>query len=255
MKMARIANNVTVLEEEPVVVPKSLMMRELADSDKPREKAMSSADGVRCLSNSELLAVLLGTGTAGKSVLDMSRELLAVYGNSLSDLARTSVADLTRSCSGIGPAKAVTLLSAFELGIRARDEFSAEKKRVETSQDIFFLMRGRLERLIHEEFWIVLLNRKRELVREPVLVASGLRSRILVDVREVFRKVLEHGDVVWGVALVHNHPESGCRPSEEDDSLTDKIVSAAAIVGVCVVDHVIVCSNGTFYSYKDDNKL
>ncbi len=224
-------------------------MSDLEPSDKPREKAC--ANGIRSLSNAELMAIIFRSGLPGKSVLSLSREILASCGNNLSRLGQMSIHELQSHFKGIGRAKAVSLAAAFELGARARDEKAADDKFLRSSLHIYQLMRGRLERINHEEFWILYLARNNKILLEYRLSQGGTASTI-VDLKLVMKKAVEL--LASGMVLVHNHPSGNLEPSPQDDRLTKRAVEAAKLLDIKLVDHLIVSAAG-YYSYFDKGKL
>lgn len=222
---------------------------DLDDNDKPREKALSQ--GIRSLSNAELLAIVFGSGLPGKSVIRLSQEILASCDNRLSRLSRMSIHEVVRNYNGIGPAKAISLAAAFELGCRCRDEQAAEDPLVRDSQSVYIIMRGRLERLNHEEFWVLMLSRSNRVMYEYRASQGGTASTV-VDIKLLMKKAIDL--LASAIVLVHNHPSGNNRPSPEDDRLTSRIKDAARLLEINVIDHVIITPTG-FFSYNDDGRL
>ena len=227
------------------------LMRHLADDDKPREKALRQGIGV--LSDAELLAILLRVGTAGKSVLTVAREILQKHDNDLARLARTTPMALAKMVPGMGPAKAIAVIAALELGLRARGamERSQTVEPISGSRSLYEYMRTRLERLPHEEFWIIILNQR----LAPIAcerVSQGGIAATLVDSRMLFKKVIDHQASV--IAMVHNHPSGQLRPSLQDDELTRKILAGAKTLDIRVIDHLIITPSA-YYSYADNGHL
>ncbi|MBR6640050.1 MAG: hypothetical protein IKL35_06790, partial [Muribaculaceae bacterium] len=153
---------------------------DLDDSDKPREKAL--AQGIRSLSNAELLAIVFGSGLPGKSVIQLSQEILGSCNNRLSRLSRMSIHEVVNKYNGIGPAKAISLAAAFELGCRCRDEEVSDDPMIRQSSDVYNIMRNRLERLNYEEFWILMLSRSNRVISEERLSQGGTASTV-VDIK------------------------------------------------------------------------
>lgn len=229
----------------------SELIRDLADDDKPRERAWRS--GVRSLTPAELLAILLRTGLKGKSVLQVSREILTLCDNNLANLCRMTPQQLSRLVPGIGPTKAITVMSAIELGARCQTELLKlnERPQFTSSQQIYNHMRTRLERINHEEFWVIMLNRANRIESEWMVSQGGMAATV-VDLRLIFKRIIDLQAAA--VALVHNHPSGQLRPSAQDDELTSRIVSAARIFGINVIDHLIISPTG-YYSYHDSDRL
>lgn len=227
------------------------MMRDLAAGDKPREKALSQGIGV--LTDAELLAILLRVGTAGKSVLSVARDILRQHDNDLARLSRTTPMALAKMVPGMGPAKAITVIAALELGLRARGAM-ARAQQVESitgSQALYEYIRTRLELLTHEEFWIIILNQR----LAPIAcerVSQGGIAATLVDIRLLFKKVIDHQAST--IALVHNHPSGQLRPSAQDDDLTRRILAGAKTLDIRVIDHIIVTPSA-YYSFADEGHL
>lgn len=230
---------------------KTIRMADMASEDRPREKAMI-AGTVKVLSVTELMAVALGTGLPGRSVLDMSRDIFQSVNSRLRDLGRLEIDDLT-NVKGVGVAKAVSLLAAIELGMRvARDmDSDHEDKQIKDSSSIALLMRDRLKNLNHEEFWVLMLDRRNRVISEYALSTGG-SSGTVVDNKLLFRKaILTRAS---GIALVHNHPSGTLYPSPEDDRLTRRIREGAQMLDIRLLDHVIVTASG-YYSYCDQGRL
>lgn len=225
------------------------MIRLLADDDKPREKALTQGIGV--LSDAELLAILLRTGVTGKNVIEVSRDILAKYGNDLSRLARATPRELTQLVPGIGPAKAITVIAALELGSRCRGAMAREKQTLTSSQAIYNYMRHEIEDIDHEEFWAIMLNKKLGIECREIISSGGLDATV-VDIRLLMKKALDAHAAA--IAVVHNHPSGGLKPSCADDSLTKRIKSACDTLDIRLIDHVIISPTG-YYSYSDNGQL
>lgn len=228
-----------------------ILIEDLAADDRPREKALRN--GINSLSNAELIAIIFGNGIKGKSVLTMSQELLARNNSRLSDIARKGIREIVKENPGIGPAKAISLAAAIELGMRCQAETPAERVRITGSQSVYDIMRSKLQLLNHEEFWIVLLSRA-NLVIDTMRLSQGGSAGTVVDTKLLFKRVLEYGDVVAGIILVHNHPSGTCRPSREDDMLTQRIKSGGELLDIKVLDHLIITPS-SYYSYNDEGRM
>lgn len=227
------------------------LIRLLADEEKPREKALNQ--GIAALTDAELLAILLRVGVKGKSVLTVAREILRLHDNDLAKLARQTPRALARMVPGIGPTKAITLIAALELGLRARGAMvrSLEQKKLSGSKAIYQYMRARMELLTHEEFWVIILNNNLVPIACERVNQGGMASTI-VDLRILFKKVIDHQAAT--IAVVHNHPSGNLSPSMADDELTKKIAAAAKILDIRLLDHIIISPTG-FYSYHDQSRL
>jgi len=218
------------------------------EDERPREKLIKK--GRSSLSNAELLAILISTGTNKKTALDIAREILLKAGQNIQELAKWTVHDFCK-VDGIGPAKAVTLITAIELSVRRQMSESKEKTVVNSSKDAYALMRHLMENLNHEEFWILTLNRKNGVISEHCISVGGITATI-VDQRKIFKLALD--DKSTGIILFHNHPSGNLFPSESDNQLTKKIKDSGKLLDINVLDHLIITQNG-YYSYADEGAL
>ncbi len=223
-------------------------IKKWAEEDRPREKLQ--LHGRQTLSNSELLAILISTGTKSKSAIDLSREILKKCDNNLNELAKLSVNDLVK-IDGIGNAKAITIVSAIELGGRRQVETVKQKKYIGHSRDIYELFKPRIADLGYEEFWVLLLNRGLKVIGEK-MVSEGGASSTTVDAKKVFKIAIDEGAV--SIALAHNHPSGEIKPSQEDINLTNKLSQAGKLLDINVIDHIIVTQK-TYYSFADEQKI
>ncbi|MBR5331949.1 MAG: DNA repair protein RadC [Muribaculaceae bacterium] len=222
---------------------------DLDEGDKPREKALTQ--GIRSLSNAELLAIIFGSGLPGKSVISMSQEVLASCNYRLSRLSRMSILEMKKSFKGIGTAKAISLAAAFELGLRTRDEDAALDPQIKCSTDIYNMMRAKLERLEYEEFWVLYLSRSNRVIYEECMSKGGV-SGTVTDVRLILKRAIEL--LASGIILVHNHPSGNLRPSPDDDRITTKAKEAAKLLDINVLDHLIITPTD-YFSYNDNGRL
>lgn len=223
---------------------------DLAQSDKPREKAIR--EGIRALTDAELLAIILGGGIPGKSVIDLSREILAECNNDLANLAKMSIMSMVNKFSGIGPAKAVSVAAAIQLGARCSASSDRDTSpNVRSSIDAYNYIRQYIQDLPVEEFWIIILNRANTISR-AVCISRGGTSATYVETKSVIKQALDY--LASGIILAHNHPSGNTNPSREDDSLTKRIKDAAAMLDINVLDHLIVTSS-SYYSYSDNDRL
>lgn len=227
----------------------ALRIHDLDDDDRPREKALRL--GIQSLSNAELLAIIFGGGIPGKSVINLSQEILRDNDNRLSRLARMSVHEMSSKYKGIGPAKAISLAAAFELGIRCGADFKEADPRIYGSSDTYKLMYPSLCRLNYEEFWVLHLSHANRLIAKDCLSSGGTAST-LVDVKLLMKRAVDR--LSSGLILVHNHPSGNLLPSTQDNQLTLRIKQACQILDIRLLDHLIITSNG-YYSYNDEGKL
>ncbi|MFC2533401.1 MAG: DNA repair protein RadC [Capnocytophaga ochracea] len=204
------------------------------DTDKPREKMM--AQGKTALSNAELLAILLGSGSADESAVELSRRILASVNNSLTTLGKQSLQQL-QAFKGIGQAKAITILAATEMGRRRAAETPELQPKIEVAHNVFALMQPLIGELPHEEFWVLYLNSTNRVIHKARLFSGGI-THTTVDVRLLFKTALEQGAIA--LILVHNHPSGSTTPSKEDIELTQRVKTAGDMLDIKLLDHVIV---------------
>ena len=228
----------------------SRLIKDMSNDERPREKAIRY--GIKSLTDSELMAIIFSTGLKGKSVIELSRDILSDNDYHLSKVARLSVAEMLKRYKGIGPAKAVTLLAALELGSRsAADAAKIDNPTITSSEVSYTLMRHHFERLDHEQFWVLLLSQAGKPIRE-IKIGQGGISATAVDVRLVMKAALEH--LASAIILFHNHPSGNLMPSSQDDALTKKIQDASRLFDIRVNDHIII-TDGDYYSYNDNGRL
>ncbi len=225
-----------------------ITMKHLAAEDRPREKLMTR--GKKALTDAELLAILLGSGSRDENALTLSQRILNSVEYDLNTLGRWSVRELMRF-KGIGASKATLIAAALELGGRKQQSQSGEKPQVRSSRDAYLCIAPAIADLPHEEFWLLLLNRA-NLVTAKERISSGGIAGTIVDPKVVFRRVLEHS--ASSVILAHNHPSGTLRPSDADISLTKKLVAAAESLDVQILDHLIVTEK-SYYSFADEGLL
>ena len=226
----------------------ALTLKDWNKDDLPREKLLQK--GASALSDAELIAILLHSGTRNQTVVDLARSVLALVNNNLDDLGRVELKQLQR-IKGIGLAKGVTLLSALELGRRRMITGTDERLPLLKSSDVQRLMEPILSDLLHEEFWVLALNQAGRLINKRKIGHGGL-SESMADLRVVFKFALEHS--ATRVILVHNHPSGEKRPSFADIALTSKIRNAGNLLNINVVDHIIIAGKD-HYSFKEDGLL
>ncbi len=231
---------------------KQIYSRRIADldnSDKPREKALQY--GIQSLTNAELIALLLGSGVPGKSVIELAQEILQFNDNKVGNLGRLSVADLVKHHKGVGPAKAITLIAAIELSERIKADGESDDPVVRDSRSAYNLVPPGLGRLNHEEFWILLLSRSNKVIKKKNISVGGT-SATVVDVKIILKEAVDH--LASGLILVHNHPSGNLNPSAEDDRLTNKIREAARLFDISLLDHLIIAGKN-YFSYADNGRL
>ena len=225
-----------------------LSIREWARDDRPREKLMAQGSGA--LSDAELLAILIRSGSTKDSALDLAKRIMGSMGNDLNRLGQLGVADLTKF-NGMGEAKAIAIVAALELGRRRRALEPRERLSVASSATAYELVRPMLADLPHEEFWLILLDRGNRLLEHCRISQGGMHGTI-ADPKIIFKEALDRR--ASSVVLCHNHPSGQLRPSEEDIQLTRKLVEGGRILDISVHDHLIVTAAG-YYSFADNGML
>jgi len=226
----------------------SLNILSWAEEDRPREKLLLK--GKSTLSDAELIAILIGSGTRSLSAVDVAKLILKQANYNLNDLARFSVKDL-KKIKGIGEAKAIAIVSALELGRRRKEAEFQEKIKITCSQDIYQAMKAELLDLPREEFWVVLLNRANRVIRKEQ-VSSGGVSGTVADPKIIFKAALDQ--YASSVILVHNHPSGNLKPSQADVNLTRKMKHAGELLEIPVLDHIIFGDEG-YLSFADEGLL
>ncbi|EMQ94448.1 RadC family protein [Xanthomarina gelatinilytica] len=227
-------------EKEP-----SFSIKNWNHTDQPREKLRDK--GKASLSDAELVAILIGSGSKNESAVDLSKRILASVDNNLNALGKLSLKQLM-DFKGIGEAKAISIAAALELGRRRGGEALVQKQKITSSQSVFHIMQPLLGELPHEEFWIIYLNNSNKIIQKNQLSKGGITGT-LVDVRLVLKNALEVG--ATGLILVHNHPSGTLKPSEADKQLTRKLKLAGESLDIKVLDHVIITEKA-YFSFADE---
>jgi len=228
--------------------PTYISIKNWADDDKPREKLISKGRG--SLSDAELIAILIGSGTKTKSAVELAKEILAHNNNNLVELGRQSVKELTQF-KGIGEAKAISIVAALELSRRRRGQEQPTKPKVSSSKDAFEFIFPFLSDLNHEQFWILLISQSNHIIGKKQISSGGVTGTV-ADAKLIFKAALEA--TVPNIILCHNHPSGNLRPSQADISLTKKITEGGKNLDIHVLDHVIVGGEG-YYSFADEGML
>lgn len=219
-----------------------------AVEDRPREKLLMK--GKAALSDAELIAILLGTGTAAASAVDVAKMVLQTVNNDLNELARLTVKDLTK-IKGVGAAKAVTIVSALELGRRRRETNTEERPKITGSKDIYELLKADLLDIPHEAFWIVLLNRANRVIKKYQISQGGVAGTV-ADPKIIFKIALE--ELASGVILAHNHPSGNLTASKADIDLTRKLRESGKLLEIEVLDHLIIAGKN-YMSFADEGLM
>ena len=225
-----------------------LKIQDLQAEDRPRERMMN--EGPQNLSDAELLAILVGSGSRGENAVALMQRVLADCKGNLNTLGKMSLKDLT-AYRGLGPAKAVSIMAACELGKRRAMAKAEEREDLASAAAIYEYMHPRMQDLDVEEAWVLLMNQNYKLIRAERLSHGGI-SETAVDVRLIIRDaVLQNATVV---ALCHNHPSNNARPSSDDDRLTQRVKKACELMRIYFLDHLII-TDGAYYSYREKGRL
>lgn len=219
-----------------------------AEEDRPREKLL--AQGRRVLSDAELIAILIGSGSTTESAVDLSKRILHACQNDLNALSKLSVQDLCKF-KGIGEAKAISIIAALELGRRRKETEQPVLDIVTSSKDIFHLLSPYFSDLLHEEFWVILLNRANK-VLQKILISKGGQSGTIADPKIIFKSALE-GNAA-NIILAHNHPSGNLKPSQADIQLTKKLQEAGKLLDLQILDHLIFAER-SYFSFADEGLL
>jgi DNA repair protein RadC len=216
-----------------------------AEEDRPREKLLLK--GKAALSDAELIAVLIGSGTRELSAVDLSKLILQSVNNNLNELAKLSINDLIKF-KGIGDAKAISIAAALELGRRRKESETLKKLKIGSSTDVYEAIRPYLMDLQHEQFWVLLLNRANEVIRPQQISIGGVSGKV-ADPKIIFKAAIEH--LASSIILVHNHPSGNLTPSQADKDLTKKVKEGGQTLDIPVLDHLIFSDTGHF-SFADE---
>ncbi|HLT52186.1 MAG TPA: DNA repair protein RadC, partial [Arenibacter sp.] len=225
--------------------PTSFSIKNWSDDDKPREKLVYK--GYSVLSDAELIAILIRSGSPNESAVGLSKRILAAVDNNLNELGKLSLEQL-KQFNGIGEAKAVSIMAALEIGRRRRGEEALKITRITSSKSVYELLQPKMGELPHEEFWIVYLNNSNKILFAGQQSKGGITGT-LVDVRLVLKRALELGAV--GLILAHNHPSGTLKPSEADKQITKKLKSASEALDIKILDHLII-THKEYFSFADE---
>lgn len=216
-----------------------------AEDDRPREKFLLK--GKSSLSDSELLAILIGSGSRNESAVQLCQRILFSVNNNLNQLGKLSIKQLTEF-KGIGEAKAISIVAALELGRRRRAEEAVELEKIASSRSVFDIMQPIIGELPHEEFWVLYLNNSNKVIHKAQLSKGGITGTI-VDSRIIFKTALEYN--ATSLILTHNHPSGKLLASNADREITKKIKLAGQQLDIIVIDHIIITET-SFYSFNDE---
>lgn len=227
---------------------KHLSLKSLAEDDRPREKL--ATQGRHTLSDAELIAIILRLGNSKETAIQLAQRMLSENQNNINQLAKLSIADL-RKYHGVGLAKAVTIAAAFELGRRRNEADVVKRVKITSSSVAYQVLQTYLSDLPHEEFWVLILNRANEVMKEENLSKGGI-SGTVVDVRLICKLAVDQ--MASGIIIGHNHPSGQILPSENDKVITKKIKEGLAIFDIALLDHLII-GDQKYFSFADKGVL
>ncbi|MCX6290862.1 MAG: DNA repair protein RadC [Bacteroidetes bacterium] len=225
-----------------------LTIKSWAEEDRPREKLLLK--GKHVLSDAELVAILISSGNAEESAVELSRRVLEKAQHNLNELGRMNVKELTKF-KGIGEAKAICIVAALELGRRRKETEVKKREKIVSSKDVFEIFGPMLADLHHEEFWMLFLNRANDVIGKQQISTGGM-SGTVVDPKIIFKAALDFK--ASSVIFCHNHPSGNLKPSEQDIRLTKKLAEAGKLLEISALDHIIVSQHG-FYSFADEGMM
>ena len=227
---------------------KNLTIKQWSEEDRPREKLLMK--GRHSLSDAELLAILIGSGTKVETALDLAKRILSSTGDNLGELARLGIPDLMK-IKGIGPARAIQITAALEIGKRRGESEVLVKEKITCSRDAYEVLRSAMGDQPYEEFWILILNKANRVIRKCCISEGGI-SGTVVDPKKIFKIALDYH--ASSIILGHNHPSGNTQPSEADQKITRKIRDSGTMLDIAVLDHIIVC-DGAYYSFADEGMI
>jgi DNA repair protein RadC len=225
-----------------------LNIKSWSPEDRPREKLILK--GTSALSDAELVAILIGSGTPKMSAVELSKKILLQGNNNLNELARLSVKDLMK-IKGIGEAKAITIVAALELGRRRKEQDPEEKPKITSSKDAFDLLKGDMMDLPNEEFWVLLMNRGNRVIKKKRVSEGGV-SGTVADPKIIYKMALE--ELASGLIVAHNHPSGNLQASQSDLDLTKKLKEAGKFLEIQLLDHIII-ANQKYLSFADEGMI
>jgi DNA repair protein RadC len=227
---------------------KKLSIRNWAVEDRPREKML--VKGIQSISDSELIALLIGSGTKQNSAVELARHILDKAGNNLDKLGKFTVTDL-KKLKGIGQAKAIAIVAALELGRRRKMADALETIKIAGSNDVYNLICPLLSDLPHEEFWVLILNRSNKVIDKQKISQGGITGTV-TDIRMILKLAIDN--LATSIILCHNHPSGNLQPSDADVSITRRLKESAALMDIALLDHIIIAGK-SYYSFTDNNLI
>lgn len=225
-----------------------MSIKSFAEDDRPREKFLQK--GRNSVSDSELLAIIMGSGSREESAIDLARRILSSVGNNSHQLSRLSLSDLMKF-KGVGEAKAISIAAALEIGRRKASQEPLEKPQIHNSNDAYTLLHKYLGDLPTEEFWAIFLNQNNRVIDVQRLTQGGI-SQSVVDIRVLFKMALDQ--YATAIIVAHNHPSGNLTPSLQDLDITQEIKKSGDILGISLLDHIII-GNNTYISLKEQKYL
>lgn len=226
----------------------TLTIKAWAEEDRPREKLVLK--GKTNLSDAELIAILLGSGSREETAVALAQRILNEFDNNLNELGKQTITDLTKF-KGIGEAKAISVIAAMELGRRRQISEIKVLPKITCSYDSYKIIAPLIADLPHEEFWILLLNRANKMICRKCISSGGV-SGTIVDAKVVFKKAIDQ--LASAIVLCHNHPSGNLKPSQADLAITRRLKQAGDVLDITIIDHLIVTEQG-YYSFADEGKL
>lgn len=228
--------------------PKALTIKTWAEEDRPREKLLLK--GRHSLSNAELIAILIATGSGKETAVDLAKRIMDGVSNNLNELGKLGVAELCKF-KGIGEAKAISIIAALEIGKRRQGTDALEKPKMESSKQLFQFSQQHLADLPYEAFLLICMNRANRVIHHQVMSSGGI-SGTVADVRMIMKTAVEK--LSTSIAIAHNHPSGNLRPSGADEKITQQIKSAALFFEITLLDHLIIGDNA-YFSFADEGKM
>lgn len=225
-----------------------LNIKSWALEDRPREKLLDK--GRHILTEAELIAILIGSGSREETAVELSKRILVNVNNNLNELSKLSVQELMKF-KGIGEAKAISIVAALELGRRRKEKEVGEREKIGSSKDVYELMKPLLIDLPHEEFWLIMLNRGNLVIKKELISRGGVAGTV-VDAKIIFKKAVDN--YASSIIICHNHPSGNIKPSEADIKVTKSIKEAGKIMEIPLLDHLIVTENN-YYSFGDEGLI
>ncbi len=226
----------------------SVGIKSWAEEDRPREKLLEK--GRHMLTEAELMAIVIGSGSRDETAVELSKRILVSVGNNMNDLGKLNVNDLMKF-KGIGEAKAISIVAALELGRRRKETESVKREKIITSNQVYEIMKPVMIDLPHEEFWLIMLNRANFIIKKELISRGGV-SGTVVDTKIIFKTAVEN--YASSIVICHNHPSGNLNPSEADIKITKNIKEVGKVMEIPLADHLIITENG-YYSFADEGLI